>query len=334
MKKKLLAAACVLVPVCLLCACGGTVSVPVTAYWYKDSSTGNNMLGEHREEKLTYTVTFAPSTSTTGLTLSYQTGEYTTYLSATSKDEDGNAFEDTVYRYETELSIRGAYSVDGVKGDDFADNVKSVVYFKGIGNSLRPIKSVKTVHCHAPNNDYKSKDDCSTLYDYTYAAQYDADGEKATITYTQNAPTDKEGAPLAPTEKSVSIKNPTNYYDNEQLLFVLRGMSMDAAFSLKTINPLSDQVEAVKTTEAPAAIREASFALDMGTETKTHDIDAYRFTLQYDTSTPGMGQMFTYAKVTDKSNNTYRNVLLRMSVPVIGNLGTLNYTLVSASFAE
>ncbi|MDE5548122.1 MAG: hypothetical protein K2J30_03910, partial [Clostridia bacterium] len=167
MKKKLLAAACVLVPVCLMCACGGTVSVPVTAYWYKDSSTGNNMLGEHREEKLTYTVTFAPSTSATGLTLSYQTGEYTTYLSATSKDEDGNAFEDTVYRYETELNIRGAYSVNDIKADDFADSVKSVVYFKGIGSSLRPIKSVKTVHCHAPNTAYTDKNDCSVLYDYT-----------------------------------------------------------------------------------------------------------------------------------------------------------------------
>ncbi|MDE7296410.1 MAG: hypothetical protein K2N84_04015 [Clostridia bacterium] len=334
MKKKLFAAACVLVPLGLLCACGGTVSVPVTAYWYKDSSTGNNMLGEHREEKLTYSVTFTPSTSATGLTLSYQTGEYTTYLSATSKDEDGNTFEDTVYRYETELSIRGAYSVDGVKADDFADSVKSVVYFKGIGSSLRPIKSVKTVHCHAPNSDYKSKDDCSTLYDYVYAVSYNADGEKATITYTQNAPTDSEGAPFAPTEKSVSIKDPTNYYDNEQLLFVLRGMSMDAVFNVKTINPLSDQVETVKTVEAPAAIREVGFALDMGAETKTHDIDAYRFTLQYNSPYPGMGQVLTYAKVTDKSNNTYRNVLLRMSVPILANLGTLNYTLVSASFAE
>lgn len=334
MKKKLFAAACLLIPVCLLCACGGTTSVPVTAYWYKDSSTGNNMLGEHREERLSYEVTFEPSSSATGLTLAYQTGTYTTHLSAVSKDENGNAFGDTVYRYETELRIRGAYSVNGEQGDEFADSVNSVVYFKGIANSLRPIKSVKTVHCHAPNTGYTSKNDAAVLYDYVYAVAYEDDGKKVTITYTQNAPTDSAGAPLAPAEKSVSIKDTTNYYDNEQLLFILRGVSMDAAFSLKTINPLSDQVETVKTLEAPAAVREQDFKLDCGMESDTHTIDAYRFTLQYSTHTPGQGQTLTYAKVTDKSRNTYRNALLRMSVPVLANLGTLNYKLVNASFAE
>ncbi len=332
MKRKLCAAACLILPVCLLCACGGTISVPVTAYWYKDSSTGNNMLG--KEERLEYKVTFEPASETTGLSLSYQTGTYTTYLSATTRDEDGNQFEETVYRYETELNIRGAYSADGVQGDEFADSVKSIVYFKGIASSLRPVKSVKTVHCHAPNSGYTGKENYSVLYDYVYAVQYDEDGKNADITYTQNAPTDSAGAPYAPASKEVSIKDPTNYYDNEQLLFVLRGMSMDAAFSLKTINPLSDQVETVKLLEAPAAVKEADFALDYGVAEKTHTIDAYRFTLQYSNSTPGQGQTLTYAKVTDKASNTYRNALLRMSVPVLSNLGTLNYTLVTASFAD
>lgn len=333
MKKKILAAASLLLPVCFLCACGGTIAVPVTAYWYKDSSS-TNMLGENREERLTYEVTFEPSSSATGLTLAYRTGTYTTYLSATSKDDDGAPFGSTVYRYETELRISGAYSVNGEKGSDFDDSVHSVVYFKGIENSLRPVKSEKTVLCHAPNSAYTSTENCFLEFNYNYTVTYDEDGEKATAVYTQFAPEQSEGQPFAPETQEVNIKDPTNFYDNEQLLFVMRGISMDAVFSLKTINPLTKQLSAVKILEAPALVKEADFALEIGGTDTTNNIDAYRFALQYESTTPGQAQTLTYAKTTDKSNNRYRNVLLRMSVPVLSNLGTLNYKLVSADFAD
>lgn len=319
MKKKLIAAACAALPLFLLCACGGTSVVPVSAYWYQDASTANNLIG--RSERLEYEVKFTPAEKTGDRTLSYENGSFVTELTATTLDKE------TVYLFTTKLEISGKYTVNGTTGEAFSDSVSSSVYFKSAEGKLQPLKSEKTVHSTSPNKSYTSVADCSTLYEYTQTIVYEKNASSAIMSYNQTLPESKTS------ETKIQIGNATNFYDNEQMLFVLRGVELNSAVTLKTINPLYRKVDAVRSYSV-LSLQEKEYELTIGEETAKREIDAYRFSFGYSSSFPGTPYTLEYAKTVDKYANTYRNALLRMSVPVLYNLGTLEYKLVKAQFAN
>ena len=86
-------------------------------------------------------------------------------------------------------------------------------------------------------------------------------------------------------------------------------------------------------TQSSAAVKTAvDFTMD-GTAVK-QELDAVEVPLVYRSSPSGQAQTLVYAATTDPNNNTYRNVLLKMEVPVVQSLGTLVYTLKEAAFAN
>ena len=71
-----------------------------------------------------------------------------------------------------------------------------------------------------------------------------------------------------------------------------------------------------------------------GERVTVSNLAATKVTLRYDGSNSGQAQTLVYARKTDSHSNTYRNVLLRMDVPIVQSLGTLQYTLNKATFTN
>ena len=324
MKKKILAAASLLLPVTILCACGGTPTQAFSANWHRDTAIRDIQSGT--SEKLEYAVTFEPSDSKE-LTLAYESGTYTTELTAMAKQlPDGDKTE-TVYRYATKLDVKGAYTLNGAE-KTFRDSVESLVYFRSITNGLQPIESTKHVISTSPTGVTTEIDKAVTTYDYTFSVNYTNPLSKANVKFVQTLPAEAEK------EKTVSLGKGVNHFDNEQLEFILRGLDMASAVTLKTINPLDMNVTSVAMTETPKEKLESSFSFTMNGEAVTRDIVANEFSFGYKATNPGQAVTLVYAKKTDNANNAYRNVMLRRSVPVMQNLGTVHYTLVKADFIQ
>lgn len=325
MKKRALAAFAVFIPlVATLCACGGTATVSINANWYK-SGEGDN-IGE-KSEKLEYEVTFEKAGE--NVPLSYNKGTYVTELTAESISlSDGTSI--IGYHLSSKLDISGTYTLNGLS-ENFTDAVESHVYFKAISSRLQPVSSMKSVKCTAPLSNPKTLKDAYRVYDYTYQTVYNDSCNKAEITYTQTLPeTD-----TPETKETVSFKNNSVFFDNEQLLFVLRGLAMDSTVSLKTINPLDFNVTTVAISEKPKQTTLTDYTFEMNGAAVKDSISAYQVSLSYKSSFSGQTQKLLYAANTateDTKQNTYRNMLLEMSVPVLQGYGTLNYKLVKATF--
>ena len=93
------------------------------------------------------------------------------------------------------------------------------------------------------------------------------------------------------------------------------------------------EVDGNSSPPAAASVKESvDFTMD-GTAVK-QEIDAVEVPLIYRTTPSGQQQTLVYAATTDTNNNTYRNVLLSMEVPVLQSLGTLVYRLKEAAFTD
>ena len=323
--KKFIAALTLCLPLTLLlCACGST-ELSLGAYWYK-SGDGNSVSG--KSESLEYEVTFKP-VDETQKTLSYGTGSYKTEL----KVEQITLSDDSKiqgYHLRAALEIPVTYTV-GEATETFTDSIVSDVYFMTLSSRLQPVRSEKTVHSTSPLTlSPKTIDEAYEVYEYSYTVEYTSDLSKAAITYAQTLPEAKTQ------EKTISVKSKDIFFDNEQLLFVLRGVSMSSAVSMKTINPLTLKETGV-TTSSPAALAYTSpFTLNGKEQTFTEEkpLKVYGVTLSYSGKNAGQPQKLVYAAKQDKGENTYRNLLLEMSVPVVSGFGYLDYKLKNATIND
>ena len=337
MKKIRLAGLILLAPLTLLCACSGGTPLSFSANWYRNTALGDSIGQTH--ETLTYSVTFTPSeTSEEGLTVEYDAGTYTTELINDNVTlADGSTKEG--YIYTTELSISGRYRLGG-EVKEFSDFVTSKVTFLPVGYGLQPVKSEKEVSSTSPQNAAaETLDGAVGEFHYTYDVTYDASLSTATAVYTDLVEREQEDGSSAlpePETREFEIEGDTTYLDNEQILFALRGLDLSAGVTFRTINSVMGHVTEAGTssnTQSSAAVKTAvDFTMD-GTAVK-QELDAVEVPLVYRSSPSGQAQTLVYAATTDPNNNTYRNVLLKMEVPVLQSLGTLVYTLKEATFAN
>ena len=324
MKKKCFACTALALPLLIFTGCGGGAApLTLSANWYAASNITNNIT--NTSETLTYAVTFEP-TEGRDFTVSYDEGTYTTTLVNENVTESSMG-----YHLTTELTITGRYILNGERGEDFTDVVRSEVWFLDVTTVLRPIRSEKYVLTHsAPSSNPADLEHAYNVYEYTYTTEYNADCTEANITVEYTQPEDVE-----PEETTVSLSGSGSYLDNETILFAWRGISPSEVSSLRTINPVTRQQTTVSMTAAPTtASRKATFAINGGGE-QEYTLDAYTFTYGYTGTNSGQPQELTYAaKVTEGGVNTYRNVLLEMRVPVLQSMGELVYTLKSAVFND
>lgn len=327
MKKIRLAGLLLLAPLTLLSACSGGTPLSFTANWYRNTALGGSV--NDTLEELTYEVSFTPAENDSSFSVEYDTGTYTTRLiNANIALSDGSTKEG--YIYATELTISGRYRLGSEVSEDFSDRVSSSVSFLPVTDGLKPVKSEKEVLSTSPIVSLpETLEGAIETYHYTYAVSYDAALTTATAVYT-----DLNAETPAPETREYAIDGTTTYLDNEQILFALRGLSLSSVATFRTVNSVMGIVTEVSTgtsTTGPTSLKESvDFTMD-GTAVKT-EIDAVQVPIIYQSTPSGQQQDLVYAATTDTNNNTYRNVLLRMEVPVLQSLGTLVYRLKEAAF--
>lgn len=327
MKKIRLAGLLLLAPLTLLSACSGGTPLSFTANWYRNTALGGSV--NDTLEELTYEVSFTPAENDSSFSVEYDTGTYTTRLiNANIALSDGSTKEG--YIYATELTISGRYRLGSEVSEDFSDRVSSSVSFLPVTDGLKPVKSEKEVLSTSPIVSLpETLEGAIETYHYTYDVSYDAALTTATAVYT-----DLNAETPAPETREYAIDGTTTYLDNEQILFALRGLSLSSVATFRTVNSVMGIVTEVSTgtsTTGPTSLKESvDFTMD-GTAVKT-EIDAVQVPIIYQSTPSGQQQDLVYAATTDTNNNTYRNVLLRMEVPVLQSLGTLVYRLKEAAF--
>lgn len=324
MKKIRLAGLALLAPLTLLCACSGsTPALTLSANWYKNTAISTGI--GNTSERLEYKVELV-DVPNQDFTVSYEEGRYVTELKneiitlADESTEEG-------YVYTTTFSISGHYTFKGQNSEPFEDSITTRIEFRDVRNQLKPVRSERNTVCTSPTSmSPVSLETAFTKYEFSYTAKYDAALEKAETTYTDLRKENPE-----PKTSTLHINNGGTYLDNEQVLFALRGLDLTSVASFRSVNPVQNQVQTL-TTSSPSA--EALIMNIEGATDKEADIDAIKVSLAYKASNPGGSQTLWYAKTTDTGNNTYRNALLLMEVPVTYGLGTLRYTLVKADFTN
>lgn len=327
MKKIRLAGLLLLAPLTLLSACSGGTPLSFTANWYRNTALGGSV--NDTLEELTYEVSFTPAENDSSFSVEYDTGTYTTRLiNANIALSDGSTKEG--YIYTTELTISGRYRLGSEVSEDFSDRVSSSVSFLPVTDGLKPVKSEKEVLSTSLIVSLpETLEGAIETYHYTYDVSYDAALTTATAVYT-----DLNAETPAPETREYAIDGTTTYLDNEQILFALRGLSLSSVATFRTVNSVMGIVTEVSTgtsTTGPTSLKESvDFTMD-GTAVKT-EIDAVQVPIIYQSTPSGQQQDLVYAATTDTNNNTYRNVLLRMEVPVLQSLGTLVYRLKEATF--
>lgn len=321
-KKKLFPVISSILGTVLLASCGTGVSTSFSANWYANTSI-NTVVGDTRET-LTYSVTMKEEPSAGAAFAAYYTdGAYTTSLSTETRNGE------LLYSYTTNLAISVQFAFNGEYSDKFKDEVTSKVLFKNTRSGLQPIHSEKFVESHSPASlEPKSLATSYTYYKYSIAIDYNENCTEGKSVYTNlltEEPTVKEN--------SFSISDKYTYIDNEELLFAFRGVSFESSQQLQRNNSTSSgtQTQTVKATPESLTTEEFEFTLN-GTTAK-RAIEYYPVSISAVADNPTASQTAWYAKTTDTSANTYRNMLLRLEIPVFYNTGTLVYELRSAELA-
>ena len=291
-------------------------------------------------EELTYSVKFEASSflQQDYFTVEYcgannsALGEYTTKL---------EYLTDGTYSYTTTLTMPVKFKLKDGQYKETTDSIQTQAIFKKADKTLQPIYSVKTVHCFAPNNVAATKlEDAYTEYEYEFRIDYNADLSGGTLKRTDLSEArtllDKERYPDGTSSASFSIDGSKySYLDNEQLLFALRGLSNTAISSAKTINVYNASlmtVETVSTSPSSSVKTKFNFSLN-GADAAEHEIEYTPVSIKTGNKDSQISHTLWYAKTTNANNNRYRNVLLKMSVPLHYGLGEFTYTLKSANFS-
>ena len=325
MKKKFLSMGAIALGAMLLTSCVTTNNrVSFNENWHLDTTASS---AANLEEVLKYEVAFEKGSNAENeyRAILYGTGEYVTTLK-TEYSEEKEAF---LYRYTTELKIPVTFECKtSEEMKTYQDVVTSNVLFMNAQSGLKPISSTKTYDMHSPTtmSDSPSKlTDCYTHYNYTVQTDYNDDltGKSALIDHTKNDE-----------KRETNFKSANDDYttlDNEQLLLAVRGIETLGMqkFSVYT----SSWKKSLLVGLSASTSTSDEFELKLGDSAPAKKTIAYTpVTMKFDVQDSGSEQTLWIANRTDVLNNTYRNVILYMQMPLYYSYGSLNYTLKEAKF--
>ena len=324
MKPKRLLMLLPVLPLSLLCACGGAITdLTFNANWYRNTSLRSNLEGTL--EQLEYAVTF-DAADKHGFAVSYSDGVYKTELKNGQVELDDSKREG--YFYTTDLTINVCFELNGEKSEVFEDRVHTEVQFLSAADGLRPVKSYMEVYCHAPMTDTPITLSGSYAENFfSYTVEYDDELTRAETEFCNLVSESK------PQSKSFKLKGAGSFLDNEQILFALRGVDLSVGATFRSINYVQNKPEQISFTNTGTKTAAVDFEMD-GTQVRLEELAVHTVSLSYSSSGAGQPRSLVYAQTTDPTANTYRNVLLEMQVPVYYTLGTLNYKLVKATFTN
>lgn len=326
-KKKILALGAVAMSAILFASCTSpSKKVKFIENWYLDTTYD---IKADVNETLTYSVSFEAGSNadTEYRALRYNQGIYTTTLVSEFSDTLGSY----VYRYTTSLEISGEHECK-TSGEiqNFNDTVTSEVVFTSAMQGLKPISSTKTFSSHTPTTAIQplSVTECYVKQNYTVQTNYDEalNGTSIQTIY-------KEGQePRITTTNFEARDEDYTTIDNEQFLFALRGLS---SYSAQTFNVYNNAWKRSQLVSVSVSAEESEeFSFEFNGENKKATIAYIPVSLGIQENNSGSAQSFWIAKTTERTNNTYRNVVLKFSIPVNNAFGTFEYNLVKANFIQ
>lgn len=353
----------------LLTGCSQAVYATVSPAWQT-----NTEYDEDFAETLTYSLSYTSSYEANDTGWRVSIDQANSYYTVTVKAEEGYTSPDgtlhfSVYHLHSELVIAATYSYfysDGTQreivsfgGDSGTepDRIETDVWFHSLAaptdlesqHSLEPIYSKRTVLSHTPTS---MTSDNVSWFSYTSAISYDAAGENATLTFTDTwGELSEEDRTVSdyvykysitsePSELS-GLRNSYSAFDNEQLIFIARGLSYSASSS-ESIVVLSETAGAQTVAVAcqDRADTSCSFLLSStnastGTTTVTRLSGTDIYAAQVSFSLTNAGYASGAARTVYYAQESgYYNAPLRMEIPFTYSAGTITYTLTSLAHTE
>lgn len=298
-------------------------TVVFTPYWNANINAAETELSQVFEYKVTLEKS---SDSENKYLLDYSNGKYVTKIE-TEKQKDGSY----LYKYSTNFTVDVTYTLNSGELTSYTstDTVETTATFQLAQNRLRPHYSYKKIVGTTPLYDtkYEKIEDCYAKIDSTAETTYAEDG-KSGETKTRNLLTN---GTYKDATKKFSIKSKYTYLDNEQWLFAIRGINPqeNATAKVNAFAPFSNAMQSVSISFSAAKGEDFTF---------TKNGESVKSTIQYYPVTVGLnmgtnsGNKQTIWLASYKDNPAYRNMMLRMEVPLHYSLGTIVYALESATF--
>lgn len=353
----------------LLTGCSQAVYATVSPAWQT-----NTEYDEDFAETLTYSLSYTSSYEANDTGWRVSIDQANSYYTVTVTAEESYAATDgtrhwNVYHLHSELVIAATYSYfysDGTQreivsfgGDSGTepDRIVTDVWFHSLAapssnesqHSLEPIYSERTVLSHTPTS---MTSDNVSWFSYTSVISYDAAGENATLTFTDTwGELSEEDRTVSdyvykysitsePSELS-GLRNSYSAFDNEQLIFIARGLSYSASSS-ESIVVLSETAGAQTVAVAcqDRADTSCSFLLSStnastGTTTVTRLSGTDIYAAQVSFSLTNAGYASGAARTVYYAQESgYYNAPLRMEIPFTYSAGTITYTLTSLAHTE
>ena len=353
----------------LLSGCSQAVYATVSPAWQT-----NTEYDEDFAETLTYSLSYTSSYEANDTGWRVSIDQANSYYTVTVTAEESYAATDgtrhwNVYHLHSELVIAATYSYfysDGTQreivsfgGDSGTepDRIVTDVWFHSLAapssnesqHSLEPIYSERTVLSHTPTS---MTSDNVSWFSYTSAISYDAAGENATLTFTDNwGELSEEDRTVSdyvykysitsePSELS-GLRNSYSAFDNEQLIFIARGLSYSASSS-ESIVVLSETAGAQTVAVAcqdradtSCSFLHSSTNASTGTTTVTRLSGTDIYAAQVSFSLTNAGYASGAARTVYYAQESgYYNAPLRMEIPFTYSAGTITYTLTSLAHTE
>lgn len=350
-----LAVSCVVISGCSGCSsCNNTGKnvAPLASNWYTYTGYRNIqptfIEGESElkyKEKLVYDVEFKkPSTGNATYSVEYKNGSYTTEFYAKKFDTANLVHEDyqdgyegkniIAYYYHTEFSATVTYEYGSKTSDELDANITTDCYFLSVEDELRPLYSKQVVKSPSPATfQATSLSSCYTLYNEIYENFYSYSGR-----YVTTKITDLDKDKTSEKERSIGGRD-NSLFDVNALDIVLRalvGSSFDQTIELYTpINSINSFNLSSPSTGlgnkrndiAKALSAQGLYISDESEENFGKNLKTTAVTVTANSELKGVSQTYWFAKVENKRNNVGRATLLKISLPIVYNLGTLEYTL-------
>lgn len=350
-----LAASCVFMAGCSSCNSTGKNVSPLASNWYTSTSyryiqptftEGITDKGEYKEI-ITYDVAFKkPAIGNSTYSVNYENGIYTTEFYAKKFNDDALIHEDhksgyegkniIAYYYRTEFSSDVTYECgsENTKDLDLKARIVTECYFLSVEDELRPLYSRQDIKSPSPATlQAKKLSDCYTLYDEVYETFYSYNGKSAISKITNNV-NNKNST------KSRDVGGTSNsLFDVTSLEIVLRaliGSGFDQTIELYTpLNGIDSFTLSspsislgAKKGEIATALQNKGLYIPAENEANIGDgLNTTAVSVKTNRQLQGVSQTYWFAKVENKRNNVGRATLLKISVPIVFNLGTLEYTL-------
>ena len=349
-----LAAGCVFMAGCAGCNNKSKNVSPLASNWYTSTSFRNIQPTftegvtdkAQYKEQITYGVEFKkPSAGNATYSVSYEGGIYKTEFYAKKFDTENLVHENhksgydgkniISYYYHTEFSATVKYKFGKDESDPLQSEIVTDSYFLSVEDELRPLYSKQVVKSPSPAVLQAQKlDDCYSLYDEEYETFYSYNGKSAISQITDNLNSKNSKT------KTRNVGGTANsLFDVTSLEIVLRALiasGFDQTIELHTplngINSftLSSPSTSLGTKKGDIATALAAKGLYVPAADEANIGDGLQttaVTVKSNSQLKGVSQTYWFAKVANKRNNTGRATLLKISMPIVFNLGTLEYTL-------